>query len=318
MKKKIVVIGGGNGSAIALMALKENRDLFDISAVVSMSDSGGSSGRLRKEFNVLPPGDIMRAVLALSKHDYILLRQIFYRPRFNGLGKLDGHNLGNLFLVLADKYGEDFMKAVRALEQSVEAIGHAFPVTLDKADLCVRLNNGQVIKKEAAIDKPMYDRKLKIADAWLEPEAKIYPEARLALERADYILLAPGSLYTSVISILLVKGVKEVMAASHAKIIGVVQNSFEGKGETGPECLSERVKQVEKYLPRKMDLLIYNNQKLSKAQREYYAEKNWIVMKKDKENLPGRALKGASFERKKGGTCSLKLGRILKQEIKKI
>src|SRR3989339_860667 len=125
-KKKVVVIGGGNGSAISIVALKQNLDLFDISAVISMSDSGDSSGRLREEFNTLPPGDIMRAVLALSKYDYPLLKQIFFRNRFSGAGKLDGHNLGNLALILGEKYDGDFMSAIRALEQNLpRLVDHA-------------------------------------------------------------------------------------------------------------------------------------------------------------------------------------------------
>src|SRR3989338_10367595 len=177
-KKRVVAIGGGNGSAIALEALKQHRDIFDISAVISMSDSGGSSGRLRQEFNTLPPGDILRAILSLSLSDYPVLRKIFYSNRFSGAGKLAEHNLGNLFLTLAGKYAGDFMSAVRALEQSVEAVGHVYPATLDQTDLCVELENGQIIKTEAAIDMPNYDRSLKIKKAWLEPAWQIYSEAR--------------------------------------------------------------------------------------------------------------------------------------------
>jgi uncharacterized cofD-like protein len=99
-KKKVVVIGGGNGSAVCLEGLKTYTDRFDISAIISMSDSGGSSGILRREFATLPPGDIMRAILSLSKYDYQSLRKIFYQPRFKQVGKLNSHNLGNLFLTL--------------------------------------------------------------------------------------------------------------------------------------------------------------------------------------------------------------------------
>ncbi len=119
IKKRILVIGGGNGSAISLVALKQNLKIFDLSAVISMSDSGGSSGRLRRQFKTLPPGDIMRAVLALSKYDYASLRKIFYQPRFSGTGKLDSHNLGNLFLTLTAQYCGDFLKA---LEEKINGI----------------------------------------------------------------------------------------------------------------------------------------------------------------------------------------------------
>src|SRR3990167_11517090 len=151
MKKKIVVIGGGNGSAVCLEGLKNYTNIFDISAVISISDSGGSSGKLRKEFNTLPPGDIMRAVLSLSKYDYQTLRRIFYQPRFQGLDKLDGHNLGNLFLTLAGQYSGSFLRALEALSQSVEAQGRVYPVTLESSHLAAELQNGDIIRTEEFI-----------------------------------------------------------------------------------------------------------------------------------------------------------------------
>src|SRR3989339_2031331 len=157
-KKNVVVIGGGNGSAVCLEGLKTYTNIFDISAVISMSDSGGSSGKLRKEFNTLPPGDIMRAVLSLSKYDYQSLRKIFYQPRFSGLGKLDTHNLGNLFLTLTIQFTGNFIHAIEAMSHSVEAKGRVYPVSLENINLVAELENGKVIKTEAFIDNPVYNR----------------------------------------------------------------------------------------------------------------------------------------------------------------
>ncbi len=312
MKKKIVVIGGGNGSAISIVSLKQNLDLFDISAVISMSDSGGSSGRLRQEFNTLPSGDIMRAVLAMSKYDFPLLKQIFYRNRFSGVDKLDGHNLGNLFLTLSAQYGGDFVSAVRALEQSVEAVGRVYPTTLDQTDLCAELENGQIIKTEAVIDKPNYDKSLKIKKVWLEPAGAIYPEAQKALLDADYILFGPGSLYTSIIATILPAGVKEAIMKSKAKLIYAIGGAYIKDGETGPTAVSEVVHALEKYLPRSLDLVVFNNAKLSNVRQEIYEKRGWALIMDDMSNQKGMNIIKMDYEKNDGGLCSIKLGKILK------
>ncbi len=317
-KKKIVVIGGGNGSAISICALKQYTDIFDISAVVSMSDSGGSSGRLRREFKTLPPGDIMRAVLAMSKHDYKILKAIFHGQRFSGLGKLDGHNVGNLFIVLSEKYGGDFVRTIRALEQAVGAVGMVYPATIDKTDMAIELNNGKIIKTDEKISHPSYDRKYKIAKFWLEPKGKIYPPAKKMIENADYIVFGPGSLYTSIIAVLAVGGIKEAIKNSKAKLIYSAGDAYHTDGETCPEELSGLVNDLEKYLPRKFDAIVYNSAKLDSRQKLKYKQKNWAVFAKDVENLSEYKLFGADFERKEGGLHSIKLGKILKKVISKI
>lgn len=314
-RKKIVIIGGGNGSAICLEGLKKYPD-FDISAVISMSDSGGSSGKLRKEFNTLPPGDIMRAVLSLSKYDYKILRQIFYQPRFKGAGKLDSHNLGNLFLTLMSQYSGNFLYALEALSQSVEAQGKVYPVTLESSNLVAELENGDIIKTEAFIDNPKYNRGLKIKKVWLEPACQAYTEANQAVESADCIILSPGSLYTSLIAALLPAGIKEAIAKNFkAKIIYVAGSAYRLDGETGPERLSDFVLQMEKYLPRQIDLVIHNNHKLSKKQKEIYKTKNWGVFAFDKNNLPNTKIKSLDLEAEDGGLSPAKVGAVLRKYI---
>jgi uncharacterized cofD-like protein len=314
-KKKIVVIGGGNGSAISICALKQFTDIFDISAVVSMSDSGGSSGRLREEFKTLPPGDILRAVLAMSKYDYKILKQIFYRNRFTGVGKLDNHNLGNLFIILSEKYGGDFMQAIRALEQAVEAIGHVFPVTLNKTDLIAELSNSKIVRQEAKIDRPNYDKNLKIKKVWLEPSGKIDSNASKAIVTADAIVLGPGSLYCSIVATLLPLGVCKAIANSKAKLVYIAGDAYELRGETGPQKLSGFVLQLQEYLPRKLDAIIYNNVLLNKTQKDLYKMKKWGVIEKDVKALIGYNVIGADFEKANGGLDPVKLGNILKNII---
>jgi len=321
-KKKIAIIGGGNGSAIVISALKYN-PTHDLSAVISMSDSGFSSGALRRYFHLPPPGDIMRAVLAMSPYDYLLLKNIFYKVRFKSLVNVNkklkaprGPNLGNLFLMLVTKFEGDYVRAVRALEEAVGAMGQVYPVTLNETDLCVRLTNGQVVKKEEAVDRPNYNRAWKIKEAWLEPAGRIYVGAQKVIEQADYIILSPGSLYCSVVATLLPRGVKEAIKKSRAKLIYVAGNGFESVGETGPERLSDFVKQLEMYLPRPVDSVVYNNHKLDKKKQKRYREKNWTTFDADPQNLPHHKIIARPFEREEGGLCSVRLGKILKNILK--
>ncbi|MFA6424104.1 MAG: gluconeogenesis factor YvcK family protein [Candidatus Magasanikbacteria bacterium] len=315
-KKNVVVIGGGNGSAISLVALKQNVDLFDISAVIAMSDSGGSSGKLRKEFGTLPPGDVLRAILALSRYDYLLLKKIFNGNRFSANNKLSGHNLGNIFLTLTEQYAGDFNMAIRALEESVEAMGRVYPVTLANCDLVAELNNKKIIRTEAAIDKPNYSRDLRIKKVWLDPQVKANKEAISAILSADYIVLSPGSLYTSVVATLLPNGIKEAIKKSNAKMVFVVGNAYHTDGETGPEYLSETVKELEMYLPRPADWILYNIHKLTNKELAFYKTRNWGTIKYDPKNLPKRSIVAFDFSRTGGGLCSIKLGKKLKEILK--
>lgn len=314
-KIKVVVIGGGNGSAVCLRALKQYPQLFDISAVITMSDSNGSSGQLRRDLNALPPGDILRAVLALSPHPYTLLRRIFNQQRFNGLGKLDDHNVGNLFLAFTAEYAHNFVAAVRALEQAVEAVGRCYPVTLEPSDLCAELTNGRVVKTEGEIDIPDYDRRLKIKRAWLEPSVTVFPEAAKVIQAADCIILCPGSLYTSVVATLLPSGVKEAIASAKAKLIYVAGNAIHTNGETGPESLSGAVQALEAYLPRLVDVIVYNNSILNTEQKQHYDLKGWQQLVMDPEALPNHKLMGVDYERDSGGLSKDKLAPILKKII---
>lgn len=314
-KTKVVVIGGGNGSAVCLEALKKYADSLDIAAVISMSDSGGSSGILRKEFNTLPPGDIMRAVLSLSKYDYQSLKKIFYQPRFKHVGKLNSHNLGNLFLTLVSQFSGNFLYALDALSQSVEAQGKVYPVTLANTDLVAELENGKIIRTEKFIDNPVYNRGWKIKKVWLEPTSKAYSKAVQVIKEADVILLSPGSLYTSLIATLLPVGVAKSIGASKAKLVFVVGNAYRLDGETGPEKVSEMIGQLEKYLPRPIDLVVYNKHALNAQQKVFYQQKKWGVFTFDKENLTHKKIKTFDLEAPEGGVSAAKLSKVISQII---
>ena len=319
MKQNIVVIGGGNGTALMLQALKPFLDKAHLTAVVSTADSGGSSGALRRFFGTLPPGDILRAILALSPYDYTLLKKLFYSNRITALNTFNAQlhasrepNLGNLFLVWAAQAEGDMVRAIRGLEEAVEAVGHVHPVTLQSATLCVELANGTMLKGEGTIDRPTYDRANRIVRAWLEGDPIANPDVTHALANADYIVFGAGSsLYTSTIPNLLVGGVQEAIDQSRAKLICIPGDAYSLNGETGPTTLSEYVAEMEQHLPRPVDAIVYHNEPLTAAQEQMYVQKEWGSFEKDVQNLSGRPLFGCDLEKTDGGLSPEKLNRAL-------
>jgi len=318
-KKKVVVMGGGNGSAISICALKRYTDMFDISAVISMLDSGYSTGAIRKFFNILPPGDILRAVLALSPYDFKTLKKIFNKNRISNLKKLNNDlqaarapSLGNMIIALVAKYEGDFLCAIRGLEEVLETIGHAYPSTLDQADLVVELSSGDIVKGETKIDEPSYDRSFKITKALIEPEVHAYDQALKQIRDATCIVFGPGDLYTSIVASLLPIGIKEAIDESNAHLIYAIGNAYHTDGETGPEKLSDFILQLEQYLPRKIDLTIYNSAQLNKEQLQIYKERGWSLIENDKENISDHKIIEGNYERDSGGLCPQKLGNIFK------
>jgi uncharacterized cofD-like protein len=315
-KRNVVVFGGGNGSAVTLRAMKRQTDIFNLSAAISTCDSGGSSGRLREEFGTLPAGDILRAVMALSPIAYrTILRPYLYKRRYEGLGKIDGHNLGNLFLVLLSQYTGDFVTAIRALEQSLDALGHVYPSTVEQTHLVGELQSGEIVKTEAALDRPKQSFDNKIKKVWLEPKVRAYEPIIKIIEEADFILLGPGSLYTSIIASILPSGIKDAIGRSKAKLIYIAGNKYEIDGETGPTKLHDFVGQLEFYLPRKLNAVVFNNMDLSPEQKEYYDKKNWGLIEYDKEKLRSYLVFAEPFERQSGGLSAEQLGRILREAM---
>jgi len=316
-KKKIVIIGGGNGSATSINALKPFVDQLHLSAVVSMSDSGGANGRLRKKFDMLPPADLLRATLAMSKYDYKVLKQIFYKNRPEGVNEeFDGYYLGSLFIFFAQRLGSSFMETIDAFHQMLEAVGRVYPVTLEQSDLCVELSNGEIVIGEGEVDRPTHDRAHTISRAWLQPTPMLYEGAKKVIEEADAIIFGPGSLYTSIVTNLTVEGMmKGALRNTKAKFIYVLGNAYEGDGEVGPETMSGFVETLESFLPRKVDTIVFNNHVLTQSEQAYYDKRDWKCFVQDLENLKGRDVVGGDFERSGGGLNAKKLGEILLTRI---
>ncbi|KKW46360.1 MAG: hypothetical protein UY98_C0029G0002 [Candidatus Kaiserbacteria bacterium GW2011_GWA2_58_9] len=217
--KKIVTIGGGTGSYVVLRGLKEFP--LDIAAVVSMFDSGGSSGVLRDECGVLPPGDVRRCLLALSEGTRAEILRELFNYRFGNGGSLKGHSFGNLFLVaLSSIYGGD-IEGIRKASELLDLKGRVLPVSLDKAHLHVILEDDTEVVGEDNIYNPKHDGALRVKRAFLKPGAKLYDETARAIREADVVVICPGSLYASLVPNFLVGGMAEALRESRAKKVAV-------------------------------------------------------------------------------------------------
>lgn len=245
-RTKITVVGGGTGTYQVLTGLKKYE--VDISAVISMADSGGSTGRLRKELGMLPPGDVRRAILALSDLPFArkTLEEVFDFRFKDGEG-LAGHSLGNILLAALVQITGSMDRAIEETARILNASGDVFPVTLDKTNLVAVLSSGERIYGESKIDLREKDLDIPIKSVYLNPKAKVFKKAAKALSDSDTIVLGPGDLYTSIIPALLVSGVNEAIEASNAKLVYVV-NLMTKKEETKDYKVSDFVREIEKYL----------------------------------------------------------------------
>jgi uncharacterized cofD-like protein len=237
------------------------RDLKDvnITAIVSMVDSGGSTGRLRDEYGVLPPGDILKCVIALSPNRKAA-REILQK-RFSGNSRLNGHVAGNMLLTILSQYAGSFPEGVKALGEVLNIKGQVLPVTTDKATLTAELADGSWLYGETVIDIPKA-RRAKIIRTFLVPHhaesIQVYPPVIEAIGKAEYIIIGPGDLYTSITPNFLVAGVMEAIKNTKAKII-YVMNIMTKFGETDNFTAKNFILTLEKFIGRKIDIAVINS-----------------------------------------------------------
>jgi len=235
--RRIVAIGGGTGLPVVLAGLKRylGSRLADLTAVVTVTDDGGSSGRLREELQVLPPGDIRNCLVALAEVEPLMAE--LFQFRFGGGGALAGHNFGNLFLAaLADVTG-NFLHAIRISGKVLAVRGTILPSTLESVRLGAELTDGTVVHGESMLARHAQ----RVRRVFLEPEgARALPDVLEAIDRAHVVVLAPGSLYTSLIPNLLVGGVAEALRAAAALKI-YVANLMTEPGETDGLSLADHL-----------------------------------------------------------------------------
>ena len=277
---KIVVIGGGTGSFTLLNALKNHSK--SLVALVNMADDGGSTGVLRDELGVLPPGDVRQCLVALSSAPE--MRDLF-NYRFDE-GTLAGHTLGNLLLTAVEKMTDgDFGKAVEMASEILRINGRVVPVTFDNIRLRMHWPDGTTLRGEHVIDAGNFAHDPRKAGLSLAPRAKVNPVAIRAIEQADVVVIAPGDLYTSLGPLLIVHDIGEALRRTHARKI-YVSNLVTKKGQTDNFTVSDHAAEIERFAGGHfLNYVLYNHQKPSTELAKRYKTEDAYVVKADRDTL---------------------------------
>ena len=278
---KVVVIGGGTGLSTMLRGLKQYTS--HITAIVTVGDDGGGSGKLREDLGMLPPGDIRNCILALADTEPLMEDLLQYR--FTE-GSLKGQCFGNLFLAAMAGISENFEDAVQKMSSVLAVKGKVLPVTLDDMKLIAELENGEIIEGESKIPSEVIVRNTRIKKIAIKPiDAKPLEEAIKAINNADVIIMGPGSLYTSIIPNLLVKGIPEAICKSPAKKV-YISNVMTQPGETDGFKVSNHLKVLMDYgVAENIDYVIANNGIIPSDIKEKYARENAELVVLDYENI---------------------------------
>lgn len=261
---KVAVIGGGTGSFTILSELKHYTR--HITALVNMADDGGSTGMLRDELGVLPPGDVRQCLVALSESERV--RELF-NYRFEG-GSFEGHAFGNLFLTALEKMTGSFASAVETAGEVLNIIGEVHPVTLDKVTLVMKQSDGHVTEGEFQIGHADFGS-FKRPEMSLTPAAQLNPEARRAIMEADLVVIAPGNLYGSLAPALIVPGMSEALNATKAKKVYIC-NLVTKPGQTDDFSVRDFAAEIERFGDFELDYVLYNDSRPSKQLLERYAK----------------------------------------------
>lgn len=263
--KKVTVIGGGTGSFVVLSAIKKLK--IDLGVIVSMTDSGGSTGRLRDQLGVLPPGDLRQALVALSEAPDLWRKLFSYRFE---QGDLEGHNFGNIFLSALEKVTENYKDVVETASYVLQTKGKVIPVTFEKTNLCVKYANGAVVKGEGNIDSN-YNETDKVIYSYLDPEVSANLEATRRIRESDYLIVGPGDMYSSIVSVLLPQGVKDAIFGSRGKIIYIL-NLMTKRGQTTDYKALDHLLDLSDYLGRAPGIVLINNGKIDKEHLDWYQQ----------------------------------------------
>jgi len=275
---KIVTVGGGTGLSVLLTGLKEYSS--NITAIVTVADDGGSSGRLRQEFDMLPPGDIRNCLVALA--DASSLMRDLFQFRFDKGSEFSGHNFGNLFITVMTRLTGDFEKAIKETSKVLALRGQVIPSTLNNVVLVAQYKDGSVVEGENNIPKA----RKPINRVNLKPAySQATPEALKAIEEAQIIVLGPGSLYTSIIPNLLIKDISERIIASSA-IKVYVCNVMTQPGETDNFSALDHVKALVAHTsPRIIDYCIVNTGDIPKDALVRYGQQGSLPIASDRKSI---------------------------------
>ncbi len=287
----IVAIGGGTGLSALLHGLKQVTTPLDITAIVTVTDDGGSSGRLRRDFAVLPPGDIRNCMVALSEDEALLSKLFQYR--FQSGSGLKGHSFGNLFLTALAHITGDFALAVKQSAEVLKIRGHIFPSTSENVELEAVLEDGSLVTGETKISKS----RRHIATIRLRPrQCRPLPETLDAIAAADLITLGPGSLFTSVIPNLLVAGIPEAIRASRATKAYFVNLMWQ-PGETIRFRASDHIRAIHQHAGGKLiDTAVVNCSAIRPAMRRRYARANVQPVENDLDTIRAMGIRVVQAE----------------------
>lgn len=259
IKENFVVIGGGTGTYSVLSGLKKYTN--NITAIVTMADSGGSAKKERDEWGLLPSSDIRKSLLALadvSTRDNLLLRKLLQYRYDRGVG-VSGMTFGNLFLIALTNLLGSQTKAIKKASEFLRIKGKVLPVTMDKIDLVATYADGTQVVGEHSIDEPRHDGKVAITNLTTKPIAHITPDVNAAIRESDILIIGPGGFYTTVIANLVIEGMKEAILASRAKKI-FIMNLMTEYGQTYGYTSRKFIEELDKYFPiNVLDLVFINN-----------------------------------------------------------
>ncbi|HEY5236004.1 MAG TPA: gluconeogenesis factor YvcK family protein [Rhabdochlamydiaceae bacterium] len=310
--KKVVTIGGGTGNFTVLRGIK-NYDV-DISAIVSMADDGGSTGILRDELGVLPPGDVRQCLVALSDSSRLMRSLMNYRFEQGGLG---GHSFGNLLLSALEKVTGSFEKAVEEVGKILFIKGKVIPVTTHLVRLKMILKNCHVLEGEREIYLSQEIEK-GYSSIYLEPYPKANPHAINEIMNADLIVVGPGGLHTSLIPNFLVEGVSDALRQSDAKKVFVV-NLMNRKGQTSKYKVSDYLAEMERFIGEDVfDYVLVNNQNPPKELIELYAEEGDLVINDVKDDRIRAAALLGELKRNLGTKKDLIKRSLIRHDSKKL
>ncbi|OGC47291.1 hypothetical protein A2886_03625 [candidate division WWE3 bacterium RIFCSPHIGHO2_01_FULL_42_13] len=279
---KVVVIGGGTGSHTLLSGLKKYP--FDLTSIVTVADSGGSTGRLRDEFGSLPVGDFRMALTALAPTDEEaeILRKLFLYRFDKGEEGLKGHNFGNLFLVALGNILGSYEKAIQYTSKILRVTGKVLPITSQPVNLVAEYEDGTTLYGEANIDEPPKDHngKQRIKKLWVEPDSVITADASYEILNADYVILGPGDLYTSLLANVVVSGTAVAIRKSRGIFI-YVSNLMTKYVQTYGFSVRDHINELEKYIDRTPDYVLLDDSEFPKDVLKRYEAEDAYVVKDD-------------------------------------
>jgi uncharacterized cofD-like protein len=297
---RVVAIGGGTGLSTLLRGLKcyvpssagasmpgdTSASISDLAAVVTVTDDGGSSGRLRRNFNMLPPGDLRNCMVALSEDEHLMSR--LFRHRFHSGGELEGHSFGNLFVAALTEMTGDFGHAIKLAGEVLAMRGHIYPATYTNSTLVARMAGGEVVRGETNITAS----KEQIVELTLDPAVvEPLPETLAAIADADLITLGPGSLYTSLITNLLVQGIPEALAAARGTRV-YIANLMTQANESLHLAASQHIERIYAHIGQPVfDYALINTAPVPASVRERYAVEGAEAIQPDIDRIEAMGIR---------------------------